>query len=138
MEELICKFYNLYKTNTICFELDEIYSLLVNSRTIEDYDRIKFIMIPTKQINLTRPYSIQHDYSASYIANLSLKKGIVSIIKNRFGSLEKTYFDPAILKDYREMDITQFNLSHKGTIGQITGFKQILEFVLEKLEDDIG
>lgn len=134
MEELLCKFKNLFKENSVCFKLDEIYSVLIINKPIDDYNRIKIMIIPTKQINLTRPYSIIHDYSSSYSVVISYKKGTITLTKSRNTPLDEAHFDPVILKDYQEMDITQFNLSHKGTIKQITGFNEILEFIVGKLE----
>lgn len=67
-----------------------------------------------------------------------IKKGTISLTKSRNTPLDEAHFDPVILKDYQEMDITQFNLSHKGTIKQITGFNEILEFIVGKLEDAIA
>lgn len=131
MEELLCKFKNLFQVNKVYFELDEIYSILIINKSIDDYNHIKIMRIPTNQLNLSRPYSIIHDYASSYSVVISYKKGTISLIKSRNTPLEEAHFDPVILKDYQEMDITQFNLSHKGTIKQISGFKEILEFVVE-------
>lgn len=130
MEELLCKFKNLFQGERVYFGLDEIYSILIINKSIDYYGRIKIMKIPTKQLNLARPYSIIHDYSSSYSVVISYKKGIISLTKSRNTPLDEAHFDPVILKDYQEMDIAQFNLSHKGTIKKIHGFKEILEFVV--------
>lgn len=131
MEELLCKFKNFFQGERVYFELDEIYSILIVDKSIDDYGRIKIMKIPTKQLNLSRPYSIIHDYSSSYSVVISYKRGIISLTKSRNTPLEEAHFNPVILKDYQEMDISQFNLSYRGTIKQIYGLKEILEFIVE-------
>lgn len=131
MEELLCKFKNLFQGERVYFELDEIYSILIVSKSFDDYGIIKIMKIPSKEINLARPYSIKHDYASSYSVVISYKKGTISLVKSRNTPLDKTHFDPVILKDYQEMDISQFNLSYRGTIKQISGLKEILEFIVE-------
>ena len=136
MEELLCKFLGLfYDFDYAICNLDQATNLLI--RRWRHDDSIEFLIMGSKTlIDKKHILSVRYSYAARTMFLISPKQGEIRLVKSRDTLLCRALFDPIIIKDYEEMDITQFNLTHKGTIKQISNFKEILEFVVENWHDD--